>query len=168
MATTARRLGWLGALALAAGCESSTAPGAGDAQDEVMRATDAMRDFGEYVVYVNAIMTDQLTPQVASEYGIVRSKNRALLTVSVHRKAQGGRTIAVKAPERSASAVNLTAQLRQITLREISEAEGEAIYYIGETAINNEESLIFTVELTPEGSSMPLSLRYQKQFFVSQ
>ncbi|MCJ7592014.1 MAG: DUF4426 domain-containing protein, partial [Woeseiaceae bacterium] len=40
-------------------------------------------DIGNYVVHFSAQSTDQLPPTVAREYNIVRSKNRAMLNISV-------------------------------------------------------------------------------------
>ncbi|MCH6550353.1 MAG: DUF4426 domain-containing protein, partial [Proteobacteria bacterium] len=40
-------------------------------------------DIGDHIVHFSAQSTDQLEPDVARAYGIVRSKNRVMLTVSV-------------------------------------------------------------------------------------
>jgi hypothetical protein len=109
------------------------------------------------------LTTDQIPAEVARGYGISRSGNRALLTLSVHRKSDGGGTSAVDGTV-TASAVNLTGQLKPITMREIR--EDLAIYYIGELAVNHAETLIYTVRVVPNGVTDPLSLRYQRQFYV--
>ena len=57
-------------------------------QEGVLPATEGSKDFGDYVVYFNAMNTDQLTPEIAREYEIVRSKSRAMLNVSIHRKGR--------------------------------------------------------------------------------
>ena len=44
-------------------------------------------DIGNHVVHFSAQTTDHLPPAVAREYNIVRSKNRAMLNVSVIRKS---------------------------------------------------------------------------------
>jgi hypothetical protein len=49
-------------------------------------------------------------------------------------------------------------------VREIREAE--SIYYIAETSIVDSESLIFTIQATPESTSMPLEVQFQKQFYT--
>jgi hypothetical protein len=64
----------------------------------------------------------------------------------------------------SASAINLNGQLRGMALREIR--EGDAIYYIAELAIANEETLIFTIDVTPLNEASRFSIRFKKQFFV--
>ena len=150
------------AFALAA-CNEAPSPSTPVEADDVLTPTDSSRDIGEYTVHVNAIATDELTPEVASTYGIARSQNRAMLNVNVlHRAPAGGIT-----PARAtvtASATNLTGQLRNLTIRE--HAEGGAIYYIGETVITNAETLIFTIQVTPENTNQTHTVRYMKQFFV--
>ncbi|HEY5567936.1 MAG TPA: DUF4426 domain-containing protein [Gammaproteobacteria bacterium] len=165
MVSHIRGLYALGALVLAAGCDQAAAPAVTAVQDNILRGTDPLRDFGDYVVYINALMTDQLTPDVAEKHGIVRSKNRALLTVSIHRKQPNGATAAVAA-DISASAVNLSGQLRAVLLREVREEA--AIYYIGELAVNDTETLLYTLNMTPVGEADSLTLRYQRQFFVAE
>ena len=88
-----------------------------------------------------------------------------LLNVSVLRNQEVGLATAVPARV-TASARNLTGQLREIPIREIR--VGDAIYYIGETQVANAESLIFTVEATPESASEPLTVSFQRQFFVDE
>lgn len=124
-------------------------------------ATSSSRDFGEFVLYFNAIPTDSLTPEVATNYGIVRSANRVLLNISMVKKSEGSPGIPVPGSV-TAQAVNLTGQFKDLTLREVR--EGEAIYYIGDVAVAGEETLVFTVDATPENTTTPLSVKFQRQF----
>ncbi len=161
----------LRSLALAAtaawlfGCKPAAQVDITNTQEDVLPATESHRDFGDYVVYFNALNTDQLTPEIAREYEIVRSKSRALLNVSIHKKEANGQTMAVTGAV-AASAINLTGQLKQMTLREIR--EGDAIYYIGELPITNGEVLIYTVDVTPGNESSRFTVRFKKQFFIDQ
>lgn len=146
-------------------CERSPSVDVTNTRDSVLPATESAKDFGNFVVYFNALGTDQLTPEVASEYGIIRSRSRALLNVSIHRKLEGGLTEAVPGAIK-ASATNLNGQFKNMTLREIREEA--AIYYVGELGITNGEVLIYTVEATPAGAPAPLVVRFQKQFFFDE
>ena len=154
-------------LCLLSGCEQ-TAPAAvaqnqPSGTDAVLSGTESAKDFGDYVLHFNAIVTDQLTENVARQYGIVRSRNRAILNVSMLRKEEGTMGIPVTGSV-SASAINLNGQFRNIDLREIR--EGTAVYYIGETSIMDGETLIFTVDATPINESSRFNVRFMKQFFV--
>ncbi len=117
-------------------------------------------DIGDFVVHVSAQSTDQLPPDVARTYNIVRSKNRAMLTVSVLQTADNKAVTAAV----TVKTVNLTGQLKNVTMRQ--ENEGEAIYYIGETTIANRETLIFDISVTPDGTEKPSEVRFKRQFFT--
>jgi len=148
-----------------AACEPPNSVDAANVQEGVLPATESSKDFGEFVLFFNALNTDQLSPEIAREYGIVRSKSRAMLNVSIHRKLDGGRTEAVTGAV-SASAINLNGQLMTMTLREIREEA--AIYYIGELGITNGEVLIYTIDATPANEPSRFTVRFKKQFFVEE
>jgi hypothetical protein len=118
-------------------------------------------DIGEHVVHFSAQSTDQLPPEVARAYNFVRSKNRAMLTVSVIDESTNNPTTA----EVTVKTVNLTGQLKNVNMRTIT--EGEAIYYIGETPIANRETLIFDISITPEGIDSATDVRFKRQFFTN-
>ena len=165
-----QRIRTLALLFLAAGiaaCEPTSSVDITSTQEGVLPATESNKDFGEYVVYFNALLTDQLSQDIASKYGIVRSRSRALLNVSIHRKLENGQTEAVTGAV-SASAINLNGQLKTMTLREIR--EDTAIYSSGALAITDGEVLIYTVDATPgnEPGQSRFTVRFKKQFFVEE
>jgi len=134
--------------------ESSTVP-----QAQPAAASDV--DIGDHVVHFSAQSTDQLPPEVARAYGIVRSKNRAMLNVSV--LSEGTHT-AVTA-DVAVRTVNLAGQLKNVTMRKIQ--EGDAIYYIGETGIANRETLIFNISITPEGATEASDVSFTREFYTN-
>ena len=147
----------LAVLPLLAACggpnEAATVPRAEPAEASSM-------DIGEHVVHFNAQLTGQLPPEIARLYNIVRSNNRAMLNVSVIDKSTRSSipaTVTVKT-------VNLTGQLKTVNMRRINEQE--AIYYIGETPVANQETLIFDISVTPDGLTTPSELRFKRQFFT--
>lgn len=121
------------------------------------------KDFGDYVVHFNALTTDQLTPDVAKQYGIVRSPNRAMLNVSIVRKEEG--SIGQSVPGSvSASATNLTGQLKNLQIREVK--SGGAVYYIGDVAVANQETLVFSIDVTPMNETSRFSVRFTRNFIA--
>ena len=118
-------------------------------------------DIGDHIVHFSAQSTDQLPPEVARAYDFVRSKNRAMLTVSV---LEEGSNKASEA-EVTVKTVNLTGQLKNVTMRTIT--EGDSIYYIGETPVANRETLIFDISITPEGVDRAADVRFKRQFFTN-
>lgn len=119
--------------------------------------------FGDYTIHYSAFTTDILTPEVAKAYRIQRSKNRALLNISVLKKVMGTTGQPVKAAVQ-ASATNLSAQLRELEVRELN--EHGAIYYIAETPVNNEETLKYILNVTPEGEPQAFAFSFDQQFFT--
>lgn len=122
------------------------------------------QDFGDYVVHYNALNTNLIPPQVAQGYGIKRSSSRALLNVTVLRKVMNTPGTPVKA-QVTAAGTNLTGQRRDIEIREISDQD-EAVYYIGEFPVHNMESYQFTIEVTVDGESDPLMVKFRQQFYT--
>jgi len=119
-------------------------------------------DIGDYVVHFSAQTTDHLPPVVAREYNIVRSKNRAMLNVSVIRKSDN---LPVTA-DVAVNTVNLTGQLKNITMRKIEEpGDTLAIYYIGDTTVANREVLVFDINVKPDGENTVSELRFKRQFY---
>lgn len=121
------------------------------------------QDFGDYIVHYNAITTEMLPPSVASAYSIQRSSNVVLLNITVLKEVMGTPGTPVNA-EVEASAVNLTNQHHNVTMREIEEKN--AIYYIGTLGVDNRETYQFTVMVTPEGMQQPFVVRFRQQFFT--
>ena len=154
---TRRTLIALSLLGLVAAC------GGPDQTSEVPEAEPAgasSAEIGDHVVHFSAQTTDQLPPEVARAYNIVRSPNRAMLNVSVLRAADNTpveASVAVKT-------VNLTGQLKNVTMRQINEQD--AVYYIGETPVANRETLIFDITVTPDGLDRPSEVRFKRQFYT--
>jgi len=133
--------------------ESSTIP-------EAQPASASNLDIGDHVIHYSAQLTDQLPPESARAYDIVRSKTRAMLSVSVLDKTDKttvAATVTVKT-------VNLTGQLKNFTMRQINEQD--AIYYIGTLPVANRETLIFDISVTPDGVEKSSDIRFKRQFFT--
>ena len=147
------------------GCEQAPAPGGAQQGSRVMlKKNEHSKSFGEYTVMVNAITTYQLPAEVAEAYRISRSKNKAMLNVSIQKITPGG-TSPVAASV-SVTVKNLNNQLKNFDVREIRESQPEAIYYIGQISVNHEEILIFDIDAIPEGASEPIQLSYRQRFFT--
>ena len=135
-------------------------PGETGAVPEAQPAGATSADIGEHVVHFSAQTTDQLPPEVARAYNIVRSKNRAMLNVSVLKEADNTAVTAAV----SVKTVNLTGQLKNVMMQEIT--EGDAIYYIGEVAIANRETLVFDISVMPDSVDTSFEVRFKRQFFT--
>jgi hypothetical protein len=122
------------------------------------------QDFGDYVVHYNTLNTNLIPPQVAQGYGITRSPSRALLNIAVLKKVMDTPGTPVRAAV-TASATNLTGQLRELEIREITESEG-AVYYLAVFPVHNLETYRFEVRVTITGEQDPLMVRFTQQFYT--
>ncbi len=147
----------LSLLALVGACGG---PGENAEVPEAQPAGATMADIGDHVIHFSAQSTDQLPPEIARAYNIVRSKNRAMLNVSVLRASDNQAVTA----DVTVKTVNLTGQLKTVTMRRINEQE--AIYYIGEVPVANRETLIFDISVTPDGVDSSSEVRFKRQFYT--
>ena len=127
---------------------------------EAQPAGATSANIGDHVVHFSALSTDQLPPEVARNFNIVRSKNRAMLNVAVIQESDSKPVTALV----TVKTVNLTGQLKNIAMQRKN--EGEAIYYIGQVTIANRETLIFDISVTPDGVEEASEVRFKRQFFT--
>ena len=117
---------------------------------------------GDITVHHNAVPTTSLTPDVARQYGITRSANRALVNISV-RQGEPGADRAVQATVKLV-ATNLNGQRLDLRAREVR--EGDAVYYLAEARITGNDTLVFDLEVTPEGATAPIKASFRQEFFA--
>lgn len=126
-------------------------------------AAERAKRFGDYTVHYNVLTTDILDPEVARSYRIVRSRQRAMINVTVLER-EGPNSMRPVRADVSVKAANLNAQMRDIELRPLHDAE--AIYYIGEFAVNHLETLMFAVTVSPEGTDQRFSFEFSEAFYT--
>lgn len=151
----------LAALIAVAGCgQRPEGSGAQTAQ----RSEESFKEFGNYEVHYNAVRADQIPAEIARAHGIERSKNRAMLNVTLLRKdADHAPRKPVKGTV-SVDAYNLNGQLKNMEVRQVT--EGEAIYYIGTVPISGNEILVFDIKALPENESTPFEVKFKREFFT--
>lgn len=126
---------------------------------------DNMAEIGDYVVHYNAFTSDTLSPEMARIYQITRSKNRALLNVVVLKKTNGTLGEPVDA-EVTGTATNLNAQLKELSIRRVSEPDSKHVYHISEIKVNNGETLDFVLNVRPQGGQSH-TIKFRQQFFTN-
>ena len=118
------------------------------------------KEYADHIVYYNAFPTDSLPSQMTKQYGLKRSKNYAMINISVMEKAAGVPT-GVKSKV-TGNLKNLMGQSRALEFREIK--EGIAVYYIAQIGIQSKEIVNFNIDIIPEGSSEKYEIKFSKQF----
>ncbi len=116
--------------------------------------------FGSYVIHHGTMLTANLDPEVARQYDIRRSDHRGLLTIAVRKNVDRG-SKAVRAKVR-AIAINLSAQRRELSMREVD--EGDAIYYLADFRIDPPETIRIEVHVKPQDSDEESVFEVSRRF----
>ncbi|MEO8001082.1 MAG: DUF4426 domain-containing protein [Arenimonas sp.] len=115
---------------------------------------------GDIRIYANAMLSSQLTAEVAKQYGITRSASRALVHVVV-REGMPGKdktlpaTITAVAIRKNGERSNINMQITK---------EGEDVYYLGELNISKNEAVNFEI-ITQIEKQKPMRLTFFQEFF---
>jgi len=119
--------------------------------------------FGPYELHYSVVNTTFLAPAVASTYGIVRGKQRAILTLAVREK------LGDDSVTRSMLLKGRTWDLIQGQPLEFLEIrEGEAVYYIADFRFINEEWRFFEVDFRPEGAEQTYTFKFKHQLYIDE
>lgn len=111
---------------------------------------------GDYQVHYNALPSAFLTPEIAREYGILRSRVRGVLVVSIQRDGQPVRM------RIEAQVGPLGEQMQPLELRQVD--TNGLPSYIGSFTITPGESRQFRLRIAPPQSE-PLDIGFTQQFF---
>jgi hypothetical protein len=117
----------------------------------------------DYVVHYSAFNSTMIQPNVADAYGLMRSRTRGILNISVQRKQPTGLPKAVMAQlkgftgQLGGSEIPLDFQLVQ---------EGDAIYYLAEFRFGDGDKLDFDISIKPTPQAEPLKIRFSQSFFA--
>lgn len=115
-----------------------------------------------YEIHYNAFNSSFITPEVAQQNGLTRSKVMGLLNVSVLQIDKDG----TKKPTTaiiSGEAKNLLQQLKPLEFTKID--EGNAIYYISSFRFSDEELLNFVLQVQPDPNQSPIEVRFSQTFY---
>lgn len=114
-------------------------------------------------IHYSAFNSTMLTPEVATQYKLKRNGYSAILNISVLDKSQLGKP-AINATITGTSR-NLIGQIRQLEFKSIK--EGNAIYYLTEFPISNEESLTFNINVDA-GNTGSGPMNFTQKFYTEE
>lgn len=117
-----------------------------------------------YEVHYSALSTSFLSPEVAKNYHIGRSKTKGFVNIAVLKQNEGKLSTSVEA-DINISAKNYYGQSKEVTLQKISENDG-AIYYIGTFPVSSHESIKFKAQVKPKGSDVAIDVSFDQEFFT--
>ena len=120
--------------------------------------------FGPYELHYSVVNTTVRAPEVAANYGIVRSKQRAILNLAVREHLPDGST-----EGRTMQLQGRTWDLIQGQPLEFMEVrEGQAIYYLAEFKFINEEWRFFETVFRPAGAQQSYTFTFKHQLYVDE
>lgn len=122
---------------------------------------DQSKDFGEYTVYYNLVNSTFLPAEVAERYGVSRSEDRAVLTVSV-RAANGDGEVTDQPAEVSGTAADMV-HLYPLDFDE--HREPQAVYYLAEVPAHGRTRLDFSINVKPRDSKKTYELEFSESLF---
>jgi len=111
---------------------------------------------GDVEIFYNAIPSGFLTADIAQNHGVLRSRTRGLLLVSVKR---GEQTIEARIEAQAGASGEA---MQDLTMRPVH--TNGMISYLGNFAIAEGESRYFQLRITPAGGQ-PVELEFSQQFF---
>ncbi len=127
----------------------------------VPAAAEQVLESGIWRLHYIAMVSTELTPDVARAYGITRSRKRGVLVLNLQRSDAP----LVSQPAQVTGRIrNLIGQERLGELREVTEQE--ARYWIADFGFSHLETMRFDFSVLPHGESVPLTLKFSQQFYT--
>ncbi|WP_223858291.1 DUF4426 domain-containing protein [Salinimonas profundi] len=113
---------------------------------------------GQWDVHYIVVNTSFLTPEVANQYDIVRSKYSALVNLSVlNNETLEAQNVAV-----SGTATNLLGNAQPLRFKKVT--EGKAIYYLATFPFENADTYRFSISL--QRGETTRTLKFQQKLFT--
>ena len=116
------------------------------------------QELGSWEVHYMALNSTFLTPQIAKEYGIVRSKFNGLINISVlDRQDKTAQSVIL-----TGEAKNLLGVIKPLAFKQV--IEGEAIYYLAVLPFSDQEQYRISVAIN-DGLKQK-TLKFQHKFYA--
>ncbi|MEP1444951.1 MAG: DUF4426 domain-containing protein [Paraglaciecola sp.] len=121
-------------------------------------SAEQKQQLGGWDVHYMALNSTFLTPQVAKEYGIVRSKFNGLINISVlNTDDQSAQSVVL-----TGQAKNLLGVVKELKFKQVT--EGEAIYYLATLPFSDQEQYRISVDINNGLKSK--TLKFQHKFYA--
>lgn len=114
-------------------------------------------------VHYSAFNSTFITPKVAKSYQLKRSGYSAILNISLLDNSQVGNSAI--SGSLSGQVKNLIGQTKQLEFKQVK--EGQAIYYLAQFPITNEETFTFNIDVDA-GNKGKGQLKFTQKFYVEE
>ena len=123
---------------------------------------EQMLETTAYQIHYNAFNTMMVNPEVAQALGFTRTRNRALVNVSVLDSNDNKPLMAMVTGQRK----NLVGQVYPLAFQQI--VEPGAIYYIAELRFSEAEMWQFNIRIQPDPHAPAIPLKFSQTFYIEQ
>lgn len=124
---------------------------------------ETSRETDSHIFYFNVLNSAFLTPDIAQQYGIKRSNYHAVLNLSVHEKtADGSKAVPVIL---QGTVANIVQQQRALEFQEVR--EGQALYYLSDFRISNDDLLTFNLLIKTHADAPGYELNFKRRVYTS-
>lgn len=120
------------------------------------------KDFGEYTVQWSVFPSTFLTPEIAKENGLNRSRSIGVVNIAIMTEAEDGGMKTVSG-QVEGKALNDIQQAKFLAFRRIQ--EGDAVYFIAEYQYSNAELMTFQITARPTGAGRDMPVRFAHTLF---
>lgn len=124
-------------------------------------AAEQFVDAGPYRVHYAAINTTALTPDIARQFGVSRTRNEILLVLNAQQQVDG-RYLPVPATA-TGTATTLLGHVQKLALRPVREADVH--YVVASFQTLDGEFMRIDAQVLPEGANAPLTVKFRQQFY---
>ncbi|GGF74130.1 DUF4426 domain-containing protein [Alteromonas lipolytica] len=123
-----------------------------------MAQAEQKEQLGQWDVHYIVVNSTFFSPEIARQYGIVRSKYNALVNISVLESAtQQAQTVGMQG-----TATNLLGTEKKLAFKKVQ--EGDAIYYLAVFDFRHDETYRFNIEIR-RGNTVE-TLKFQQKMYV--
>lgn len=121
-------------------------------------SAEQKQELGSWEVHYIALNSTFLTPQVAKQYSIVRSKFNGLINISVLDR----QSKVAQSPVLTGEAKNLLGVVKKLTFKQV--VEGKSIYYLAVLPFSDREQYRITININ--NGLEQKTLKFQHKFYA--
>jgi hypothetical protein len=118
---------------------------------------EQMKSLGNWNVHYIAFGSTFITPEIAKAYGIVRSRYKGIINISVLNKSNEAQKVQI-----SGQARNLLGNQIDLKFKEV--IEGKSVYYIAQIDYSNAETFRFEIDLIQGKQNQ--SFKFTQDFYA--
>ncbi len=127
------------------------------------QSAEIIRENG-FEIQIQPFPSTFLTQKIAATYGFDRSRRQVLLNVVVLKVQSDGEARDAVPAKVTGFSKNLIGQTQDLVFREIDEGAG-AVYYLAPVRVSNEESVRFTLKITPRNAQL-IDINFRHTVYV--